>query len=303
MRHRHRLARYLAERNVKFSQREAAGFPPHQLSSTQPFRLRAIAFFLWVLAASLLIGTTGFAEVQRTQPHSPQFEVASIRVSRRNNSWGMRFTPDGLIATNVSLKYLLEEAFGVFDNDLFLGGPAHLLSTTFTIQAKFSTARFPHPTLADRRKMLLDLLKARFGFKYHFEMRKMHAYAVKVANLKKLRTTTSQGRDAVYGNICHWIDARPGLLRGRGCTMGDLAFMLTNYMQSGYQVVDQTGLAGRFDFDLSWSIDHNARYGPAESQNSDLFSALHQELGLVLEGVRAPMRAVSIDHIAMPSAN
>jgi uncharacterized protein (TIGR03435 family) len=66
-------------------------------------------------------------------------------------------------------------------------------------------------------------------------------------------------------------------------------------------VVDQTGIAGRFDFTLKWE--------PNETQNSDpnappgLFTAIEEQLGLKLEATKAPVDVIVIDHVERPSAN
>jgi uncharacterized protein (TIGR03435 family) len=67
-------------------------------------------------------------------------------------------------------------------------------------------------------------------------------------------------------------------------------------------IVDQTGLAGRYDFNLRWSFDE-----PEASSNPNtapgLFTAVQEQLGLRLEAVRAPADVVVIDKVERPSAN
>jgi uncharacterized protein (TIGR03435 family) len=77
-------------------------------------------------------------------------------------------------------------------------------------------------------------------------------------------------------------------------------------------VIDQTGLAGRFDFTLKWTPDEFQFAGlgikpPAPADNADappdLFTAMQQQLGLKLESTKAPADVLVIDHVEKPSEN
>jgi uncharacterized protein (TIGR03435 family) len=62
-------------------------------------------------------------------------------------------------------------------------------------------------------------------------------------------------------------------------------------------VVDQTGLKGAFDFTLKWTPDQSAADGPY------FFTAIHEQLGLMLVPSKAPVEVIVIDRIEQPSAN
>ena len=84
--------------------------------------------------------------------------------------------------------------------------------------------------------------------------------------------------------------------------MGELTFVLqtiiplTDQTRARLPVLDKTGLAGRFDFDLTWSAD-------LDSNLPDLFTALRDQLGLKLVTVKAPVEVIVIDHVERPSGN
>lgn len=257
-------------------------------------------------ASGLILGTLicsagSVSQTNTSQSAKPQFEVASIRPGTSGSGWSMRYIPDGLIAKNASLRYVIQDAFGIYDDERFVGGPSRLLTLKFTILAKYDLTQFPRVTLQDRREMLLNLLETRFQFKYHSEVRPVRAYALVARGTTTLRRSGSDSSDPVYGQMCHWTDARPGLLHGNGCSMADLALILNSYMDSGYTVVDETGLTGRYDFELRWQPDAKNASDLEGTSDSDLPSALHQELGLALKSVRTPMTV--IDHLSMPSPN
>jgi uncharacterized protein (TIGR03435 family) len=56
-------------------------------------------------------------------------------------------------------------------------------------------------------------------------------------------------------------------------------------------VLDETGLPGRYLFNLSWGSDE------------DMVTAILEQLGLKIETQRAPIDTIVIDHIEKPDAN
>lgn len=89
--------------------------------------------------------------------------------------------------------------------------------------------------------------------------------------------------------------------------MGELASVLQRAALDR-PVTDQTGLKGRFDFDLEWMPDETqfggqGPWGGAETTKPDLFAAVQQQLGLKLEATKGPVEVLIIDHVERPSAN
>ena len=77
-------------------------------------------------------------------------------------------------------------------------------------------------------------------------------------------------------------------------------------------VVDQTGLTGRYDFQLRFTPDGNqaANFGGLEPGNPadldappDIFTAFEQQLGLKLQPTKAVVDVMVIDRIERPSPN
>ena len=65
--------------------------------------------------------------------------------------------------------------------------------------------------------------------------------------------------------------------------------------------MDQTGLQGRYDFQLKWSRDESSTADP--NALPGLFTAIQEQLGLKLVPVKAPADVIVIDHVERPSAN
>ena len=71
-------------------------------------------------------------------------------------------------------------------------------------------------------------------------------------------------------------------------------------------MVDQTALAGTFDFDLSWNPDETqfgGRYTVEGSNLPSLFAALREQIGLALETGKVPIDVIVIDRAERPSEN
>jgi len=65
-------------------------------------------------------------------------------------------------------------------------------------------------------------------------------------------------------------------------------------------VLDRTGLAGFYEFTLTWTPDE-AR--TADDAAPSLFTAIQEQLGLKLESTRGPVEVVVIDHVEKPDEN
>ena len=103
-----------------------------------------------------------------------------------------------------------------------------------------------------------------------------------------------------------------GVLPARNASMADLARVMQAAVLDR-PVVDKTGLAGRFDFTLTWTPDDSqfrgfgAREPPAPSPDANappgLFTAIQEQLGLRLESTKAPVDVLVIERIERPSEN
>jgi uncharacterized protein (TIGR03435 family) len=81
--------------------------------------------------------------------------------------------------------------------------------------------------------------------------------------------------------------------------MSALANRLGRNSQIARPVLNETGLDGAFDFELTFSPDLNSTDPEAVS----IFTALQEQLGIKLEASRAPVEVMVIDRVARPSAN
>ena len=154
------------------------------------------------------------------------------------------------------------------------------------------------PDMRQLREMMQKILKERFGMELHREQREMPVFALTVAKGGPKMTPNTSDPNG-------WMDQQNSAANGRdvenlkNASMPDLAEILQ--FRCNRPVVDQTGLKGRYDFKLQWTIDE-ARTTDADALPG-LFTAIQEQIGLKLEPVKAQAGVLVIDHVERPSEN
>jgi uncharacterized protein (TIGR03435 family) len=101
------------------------------------------------------------------------------------------------------------------------------------------------------------------------------------------------------------------MLRAEGATMDDFARLLQGNIL-GQQVLDETGLTGKWHFVLQWTPDETQFAGmrgnvppTADDANAPppLLPAIREQLGLQLKSEKTQMPVVVIDHAERASPN
>ena len=272
-----------------------------------------LSFGAWSLAAAGLL-TLPLSVSSEPPPHLslqpeqatvriPEFEVAAIRPNRSNelvrSFW---FTPDGVYIKGFPLHAILHTAFlGLheYGEDRILGEPAWVRTERYDIQAKVGEAdvgRWKKLSVDQQRSSLQALIGERFNLRYHRESRVSSAYVLSIAK-KGLRVRTA--KSAADGHGTHmFYPLEPGNMQSHSTYMWQLVEELEN--QLNCIVLDETGLAGTYDYSLAWTPDDPQH---AETAGPSLFTALKEQLGLKLELQKRPVDVVIIDHIERPSPN
>jgi uncharacterized protein (TIGR03435 family) len=172
--------------------------------------------------------------------------------------------------------------------------------------------------------MLKALLEDRFKVMTHIESRDGAVYAMLLERKDgrlgpKIHPSTSacEGAGVTLPLTSSPVDrrcgirGRPGSYRGEGTSMMQLARALGNFPAVGRVVLDRTALVGVFDWTLDWTPSFNPgpsrEAAPVANPDSDagesIFSALREQLGLRLEGRRAPIDVLVVDHAELPTPN
>jgi uncharacterized protein (TIGR03435 family) len=229
---------------------------------------------MWLL---LFLASAAFAQ-------SPRFEVATIKPSdpaRADGTSGIHTGRGRLTATNVTLKRCILGAFRVRPSQI-VGGPDWMDSDAFDIVGKAEEPVGDQMLAA----MFQTLLAERFKLVLHRETRTMQAYVLDVAS----RGPKLEKADGGEGKT---ITGR-GTFEARNTTMATFAEVLSRQMD--LPVVNQTGLDGVFHLKLVWSPDDTA-------EGVSIFTAIQEQLGLLLRSLRVPLEVLVIDSAQKPSAN
>ena len=253
----------------------------------------------------VLVAGTLIPHALNAQPaaDSEKFAVASIRPARPDaNPPSIRFTPGGGIqATSVTLKLLIQIAYGVQPQQLF-GGPGWTDSEQYDIIAKGpddpgASSDAERQQIA--RVRLRALLADRFSLAVQQKSKEISGYALVVAKdgPKLTRSGVQDGRLRQMGMF---------EVNGEGA-LGTLARFIGARL--GVDVEDKTGLVGRYDFTLRFAPESGRQpeqnsipAAPQDTLESSISAAL-QELGLKLEPQKSPGNVVTIERAAKPTEN
>lgn len=214
--------------------------------------------------------------------------------SSRIDSYWYRFS-----ATNVSLKSLLEQAYGIRP-DLISGIDGPAASARFDIEAKVvepDPAFMKDPPPGLYRALVLGMLQDYFQIKAHTESKPLPVYDLELAK-DGPKFKESPAADAKNeGTSIHNTE-----MEATSVTMESLAAALANQVQR--TVVDRTGLTARYDLKLKWSRDNGAAMDDGTKDAPPLiFTALKEQLGLKLEPAKGPVETLIVDHVEMPPEN
>jgi uncharacterized protein (TIGR03435 family) len=261
------------------------------------------------ISALLMLSAATFAQTPAARPKFDEFEVASIKKADPDvlGRYIRMQTAHQFLAHNHALKTLIAAAYDVSPQAIS-GGPAWVESERYEILAKAPNEI--RPNLKEQMTMLRALLADRFKLAFHRERKEMPVYALTAAKGgSKLKESTVSPDAVPEGPPALVFVVTPGVLRlnARYASMDEFASLL---QRSALErpVVDETGLSGRYDFDLEFAIDETL-FGGALGKGSDdstkpgLFAALQEQLGLKLAATRGPVAVLVIDHAELPSEN
>jgi uncharacterized protein (TIGR03435 family) len=236
---------------------------------------------------------------------NPSFEVATIKPndSGKPNMQGMTIIGRNFKAVNASLGDLIQVAYEVQAKQI-VNGPQWMAKNRYDIVAVPTEAGVPN---ADQvRIMIQKLLADRFKLKFHKDKRELAAYLLTVGkNGPSLKPTEQKGQLPNF----HYRPVDTGLtLFATNATMTDFTGFLQLFVLDR-PVVNQAGIAGRFDFQCTFTPDDSQFNGhsPLSSQSDatapSLYEALQQQLGLKLSAERTSVDVIAIDHMEQPSEN
>jgi uncharacterized protein (TIGR03435 family) len=286
-------------------------------------------------ALVLATGVAAAVSAQQRPPHiipppltgAPEFEVASVKINKSgDNQTRFNFNGGRIDVINMQLRGIIQAAYRVPANQL-VNVPGWVNATRVDIVAKAD----PKYSVQALQSMLQPLLVQRFKFTFHREMREMDVYVMTVASKhgrlgpKLEKSTTNceelgaQPRSSLTppkpGELpaCGTVPGGAGHLILRGFGMGPFVQIL-GLATRGRQVIDETGLQGGYNIDLTYTPEalstaaiaaRGGAAGPLAGQvdpnGPDLFTAMQEQLGLKLEGRKMALEVMVVDTIETPT--
>jgi uncharacterized protein (TIGR03435 family) len=268
----------------------------------------------------VIIRTSAVHAQLGTQPRL-EFDVASVKEnhSDRLGYDGFQISHGELTVKNVSLKVLVEAAYGV-PGSRVAGGPVWVGSDRYDIAAKGAAgASQPQVWL-----MLRSLLADRFKVSLRKEIRELPIFSLEVgkrgtklakqsdADCQDVSAAPSNGPVTLpCGTVFRTWGPQGGILGGRKVSMAGIVEGLSGALERS--VVDKTGLSGTYDFDLHWTP---AGYHPVPGGESEgrrpvepaepgpsIMTAVQEQLGLTLVAGKGLVEVLVIDHAEKPAGN
>jgi uncharacterized protein (TIGR03435 family) len=296
-----------------------------------------IATGVFIAAVVIFVsGTTASADQDQgsavqtpSSTNAIAFEVASVKFNKSAElAMPARTMGRTYRAINNPLRYLIAAAYRM-PADRVVGGPDWVGQASIDMRLRGGErfdiiAKLPNGTKPGQvPEMLRALLADRFKLAAHTELRDAPIFALVMARndgrfgpkLRKAAFDCEAG-----GTALGMPDAAPvtgaevkpedqnrcqlqigGEILGRGQRLSTLARLLSMFAER--PVLDKTGLAGGFDFDLQFPELDSGPAGPRSEPASGLFSALREQLGLKLESTRGQIEFIVIDSVAHPTEN
>lgn len=256
-----------------------------------------------LLAAGSLVGQGSATGAEAKKPQAmakdadPDWEVVTVKPSDPNAT-NAKFDRRGrqLIVENHTLETMLMFGYGLQKNQI-AGAPDWVRSERFDVDGAPDVEG--QPTIQQFQGLIRKLLTERFGLKAHKEQREMPVFALRVGK-DGPKFTATKSEPGTTPN--QQVNNGPGYraLRFTNYSMPQLALMMLVYVDR--PVVDQTGLTGQYDFNLSFTYDETRAPTDGTAPPS-LFTAIQEQMGLKLEPVKAPAEVLVVDAVEKPSAN
>jgi uncharacterized protein (TIGR03435 family) len=233
-----------------------------------------------------------------------EFEVVSVKPNKSASTSSHSNSDRGrLTASNQSLRGMIMQAYGM--RDYQVEGPEWLRSERFDVAAKF-----PEALPADREKyaaalqnMMRRMLEERFKLQVHRDEKIFPVYGLVVAKKGiRFKEVPDTGSHNSNSDNTHY--------EGRCISMAVFATFLSR--EVGQPVLDMTGLQGLYDLNLDWvreprtTVDIKSEVPVAQDAlpGTNIPTAIQDQLGLRLEGRKAPIEILIVDHIErVPTEN
>jgi bla regulator protein blaR1 len=254
------------------------------------------------LVTFIIFALANGANAQAISQRPRAFDVCSVKPSPLGSPSTWRPAPDGrFTATAVPIVSLVVVGFGIEDFQVS-GLPSWATSDRYDVSCKDTETADANEINEQRlRSGLQALLADRFRFQYHRSERRLPVATLRVGKSGlKVKPSKDSTPGGSYG---------PTFLKAKAWSMARLADVVTKL--TGERVLDQTGAADNFDFDLEWNMDEqDARVAPGAIVKRPalpdvplMTNVLNERLGLTITREMQNTEIIIVDHIEKPGGN
>jgi uncharacterized protein (TIGR03435 family) len=192
----------------------------------------------------------------------------------------------------VTVRELLLYAYDVLPYQL-IDAPEWTATERFPFDLTLGPADGPQP-----RDIVRQTLADRFAVRVRRETRELPIFRLQLAEQDK---TLGPRLRLVPEPDAFGASFDEGKIAVTGIPWGFLSPRLAASL--GRVVVDETGITGPVDMALEWTPDTRAAREAGSRDGVDIFSALYEQLGLMLASGRGPVDVVVVERVQRPAAN
>jgi uncharacterized protein (TIGR03435 family) len=253
-----------------------------------------------VLAASVGLSQTAPPSITPVTPMAadahPSFAVATIKPHDPASAHqGFHAHGDRFLIQNETVESLLKLAYGVHQLQI-VNAPEWVNKDAYDIDGKTDTDG--EPNFRQQQEMIQQLLADRFKLQFHRGKRLLSVYALRVTKGGPKLTLAADPTAQPDQNA----KAHGGELTQIYTSASIADFILgMQFFVDDRPIVDQTGLAGRYDISLRYTSDESITADP--NAPPGIFTAIQEQLGLKLAPIKTSADVMVIDLIARPSEN
>jgi len=263
----------------------------------------------------LIVTAIAVASLAAQSPSRPAFDAVSIKPSVSSNGGTVRPVGDRVVATETTLRALIQFAYRVPDGRAFLRSqiidtPRWVETDRFDVEAKAGAAG-GEVTPRQLQRMTQTMLEDRFQLRTHREMRELPVYEFVVAKggmkMKLASDSTPQDPSAPPRGQFN-TRGRPSpsgaitvIITGSAVEMSQFVALLQQYLDR--PIVNSSGAEGLYDVRLEFGFAQSQPATSDETIGASIFTAVQEQLGLKLDPVKRPVEVLVIDHAEHPTTD
>jgi uncharacterized protein (TIGR03435 family) len=266
-------------------------------------RIAQVATFSRWLALTLFLSQAiaqdpGQRVAMMARDAAPNWDVVTVRPSDPDGQFG-GYQVDGrnVLVRRKTVQSMLLYAYALHKSQL-ANTPDWIRTELW--DAKGYADVPGQPNREQMQALVRKLLAERFGLVKHIEQRESSVYLLTVAK-GGAKMAASKGDPNGLSNENDRENGGLETMHAENLSMSELAGLLMR-IALDRPAIDQTGLKGRYDFDLRWTTDEAVTSAPTDAPPG-LLTALPEQLGLRLEAVKAMADVLVVDKVERPGAN